>query len=289
MSHSFRLRSKYLFFACIFILSLSLRHSFAQDGPPPDQKVDASMQTAIDAIGPLLQQIKTAKSTRASVELSADTVVDGAVINSQISVYQIASQTPDQFTVYLKDDKQRTRIYCDGKSATIALSETAYTELENPIAMQEAVFQLPIPMGPYPEPVMALTLAGVDPELSLTTGMKSVRIVDKNPFRGQTPAIHFEGIQDDDVKWELWITQDDLPKPLRLRVDLTEMLRANGALELSEGYRYTLRFDFTTWRIDHPNNASLFQYKTIKNATEYESVEAYYRQAETKDAETETK
>lgn len=251
--------------------------------PEPSAPAEAAdtpeVPPAVAALQPLFQQIVKAESTRATVELFADTIVDGAVINSQKSVYQIASEAPNQFTIYLKDDNQRTRIYCDGEKATIALSESAYTELEKPIALQQAVFDLPVPMGPYPEPILALTLAGVDPAFSLTNGMKSVRLVDRDNFRGETPAIHFEGIQDDDVQWDLWITQDPAPKPLRLRIDLTEMLRANGGLELSAGYRYALRCDFKVWRIDHKNDASLFQYQKIKDAKQYDSVQAYFDQA----------
>ena len=139
-----------------------------QDASQPES-VRPVPSAAVAALEPLFSQLVHASSTRATVELSADTIVDGAVINSQTSVYQIASQAPNQFTVYLKDEKQRTRIYCDGETATIALSESAYTILEKPISMQQAVFDLPVPMGPYPEPVLALTLAGIDPVLSLAT------------------------------------------------------------------------------------------------------------------------
>jgi hypothetical protein len=243
----------------------------AEDSPP-------QVASAVAALKPLFRQLVQAKSTRATVELSADTIVDGAVVSSQKSVYQIASIAPDQFTIYLKDETRGTRIYCDGQQATVALSPVAFAELEKPIPLQKAVYQLPLPMGPYPEAVLALTLAGIDPALTLTTGMKSVRIIDRNRFRGQTPSIHFEGIQDDDVKWELWITQDTPPKPLRLLVDLTDMLRANGGLEMSEGYRYVLRFDFVTWRLGIDNDSGLFRFRPVGEAKRYGSIDEYFKQ-----------
>ncbi|QDV43026.1 hypothetical protein Enr13x_28780 [Stieleria neptunia] len=280
MSRSKRLRV----LSCVswMVLMMAVRPTCGQDQKTPDAepaKAAEAVAPAVAALQPLFRQLVQAKSTRATVELSADTIVDGAVINTQTSVYQIATQVPDQFTIYLKDEQQRVRIFCDGVTATIALSERAFTVLEKPLAMQQAVFELPLPMGPYPEPVLALTMAGIDPALSLTTGMKSVRLLDRNQFRGETPAIHFQGIQKDDVRWDLWITQDERPQPLRLRVDLTEMLRANGGLELPPGYQFALRFDFKVWRIDHPNAASLFRYKKIEGAKEYESVEAYFDEA----------
>lgn len=226
---------------------------------------------------PLFDQIRMAESTRATVELTADTVIDGAVVSSETSVYQIASTAPGQFTIYLKDAKQRTRIYCDGELVSVALSPRAYTTLDSPIEMQQAVFGLPVPMGPYPEPVLALTLAGVDPGLTLTTGMKSVRFVGQEKFRGKTPSRHFSGVQDDDVSWELWMTQEESPKPLRLRIDLTEMLRQNGDLELPAGYRYALRIDFRVWLINHKNDPSLYSYKPLEEAKQYQSVQAYHQ------------
>jgi hypothetical protein len=232
---------------------------------------------AVKAMQPLMERVRTATSTRATVELSAETIIDGAVVNKEPLTYQVASTAPDRFTVYLKGKQQRTRVYCDGTEASIALSPTAFVVLDEPIAMQQAVFQLPVPLGPYPEVVLALTLAGVDPGLTLATGMKSMRLVGPEQFRGETPAVHIAGVQDDGVRWDLWITRGKAPKPLRLRVDLTDMLRANGSLSLPAGYRYVLRMDFKLWRLDQDNKASLYRYKRIEGAQQYDSVAAYYR------------
>ena len=240
-------------------------------------------RSVVAKLQPLFEQIRNAKSTRASVQLAADTVIDGAVVNSETSVYQIASTAPNALTVYLKDAKQRTRIYNNKEQATVALATDAYTNLESPLTMQQAVFGLPVAMGPYPEPVLALTLAGVDPALTLTTGMKSVRFVGEEKFRGKTLSNHFTGVQDDDVTWDLWITRDESPKPLRLRIDLTQMLRQNGDLQLPPGYRYALRFDFTIWLMNHRNDPDLFRYKPIEKAKEYDSVQAYYQSLQSAD------
>ncbi|WP_161604733.1 DUF2092 domain-containing protein [Roseiconus nitratireducens] len=252
-------------------------------GTPPaessqtDEEAADRVPESVVALQPLFQRIQEADSIRASVELSADTVVDGAVISQETSVYQIASTAPDQFTAYLKGEKIQTRVYSDGETAVVALSPTAFCVLEKPIAMQNAVFQLPVPLGPYPEAVLALTLAGVDPSLTLTTGMKSVVQVGRENFRGRTPSVHFTGLQDDDVRWDLWITEGDQPVPLRLRIDLSDMLRANGALDMPPGYRFTLRLDFKVWRLNHPNDPSLYRYTKVEGAQEFESVQAYYR------------
>ncbi|MEM6469176.1 MAG: DUF2092 domain-containing protein [Planctomycetota bacterium] len=244
-------------------------------GGQETSKTDPATEKAVEKLAPLLQQLRDAKSTRATVELSAETIVDGAVISSEKSTYQVASGLPGKFTIYLKDEKQRSRIFCDGKQTVIAFSPTAYTDGGEPIALQQAVFDLPIALGPYPEAILSLTLAGIDPGLTWTEGMKSIRVVGNESFRGQTPAVHLEGLQDDLVRWNLWMSRESPPKPLRLRVDLTEMLRENGALELPKSYRYMLRFDFKYWAVDQPASDALFQFRKTSGAKRFESVEAY--------------
>ena len=270
-----------LVFACVLSAPVvGQTDSRSESAEKSSDESSAEPPKVVKDLAPLFDQVIKAKTIRATVQLTADTVIDGAVVGSQKSAYQIASKAPDQFTVYFKDDHQRTRIFCDGKTATVALSPTAYTHLKSPITNQQAVLGLPVAMGPYPEVVLALTLAGVDPKLSLTTGMKSVRLVDQVKFRGKTPSLHFEGIQDDDVRWELWVTKEKPVTPLRLLVDLTAMLRANGDLELPKGYLYLLQFDFDLWRTDVAVDKKFFQYTPLKGAKEYESIESYFAEAQ---------
>ncbi|OYP35942.1 hypothetical protein CGZ80_09235 [Rhodopirellula sp. MGV] len=240
-------------------------------------KKDAEIPAeTISAIGPMFDRIRQAKSTRAAVEITEETIVGGAVIGSKTATYQIASTAPQSFTVYYKSDQQRSRVYNNNDQATIAISPEAFCHLAKPNGMQDAVFGLPFPMGPYPEPVLALTLAGVDPALSLLNGMETVEIVDRSKFRGETPAIHFKGVQDDAVSWDLWVSAGDKPAPLRLLVDLTEMLRVNGSIELADDYQFVLRFDFKSWAIDLDNSEKLFVYPNLKNARQYDSLHAYF-------------
>ena len=241
------------------------------DAPPP---FEMSREVAA-ALNPLFNAIRKAPVTRSTIALSAETIVDGAIIDTQTSTYQIASKAPDEFTVYLKETQRKTRIYNSGGKMTIALSPTAFVRLPNGIDNQSAVFQLPVPMGPYPEAPLALSLAGADPADTLASGMQSLELVDRRKFRGKQDAIHFRGIQDDLVRWDLWTTQDKSPRPLRLVVDLTEMLKANGQLDMSEGYRFQLRFDFTSWRATGTIDTSMFRYKAGKGAVEYKSLQAY--------------
>ncbi|TWU40918.1 redoxin domain-containing protein [Novipirellula artificiosorum] len=228
-----------------------------------------------DVLQPLFASIADADVSRATVELSTDSVLAGQIVETKKSTYQIASKHPDQFTIYLKEPEQRTRIYCDGKKMVVALSPKAYYQISEPLDLQDAVLNLPLPMGPYPEPVMALTFAGVDPSLSFLGGMKSVSIVDREKFRGRVPAIHLRGEQNDAVTWDFWVSEEKVPKPIRLLVDLTAMLRATNQVRVPQGFAYQLQFDFLSWRVTGEVEESLFSFHAGKDAVEYESLEDY--------------
>ena len=262
---------------CPFALNVTAQQP-AKDTARADTSAAAvpeASKEALEVLEPFFERIKGAKTTRANVLLTAETIIDGAIVGTQESTYQIASLAPKQYTIYLRDATQRTRLFCDGERATLALSTTAYTHLDKAIGMQDAVFGLPFALGPYPEVVLATTLAGVDPALTLGSGMKSITVIDRGKFRGKTPAIHLRGVQDDNVSWDFWLTRDKLPTPLRLQVDLTQMLRANGELELPAGYKYLLRFDYAEWKVNLKTDPALFRYRKLKDAKEYESVQAY--------------
>ncbi len=79
-----------------------------------------------DSLLPLFEFIAKADVSRVTIELAAESMMNGAVIDSQKSTYQIASIQPNLFTIYLKEPDQRTRIYCDGKSMVTVLAPDAY-------------------------------------------------------------------------------------------------------------------------------------------------------------------
>ena len=230
-----------------------------------------------DILSPLFVAIKTAQVSRATIEVLSDSLMSGRIVDSKKSTYQIASKSPDHFTIYLKEPSQRTRIYNDGKSMVVALAPDAYFRLPDPLTNVAAVLGLPVPMGPYPEPILALTLAGVDPATSLVSGMKSIEIMDEKDFRGTIPAVHLRGVQADTVTWDLWLSKDDPPKPLRMLVDLTPMLLASQELQLPKGYSHQIRFDFLSWRVTGSVDDNLFSFAPAKDATEYKSLEHYHQ------------
>ncbi|MEO9591548.1 redoxin domain-containing protein [Rhodopirellula bahusiensis] len=232
-----------------------------------------------DALTPLFSRILKADVSRATVELSAETVMGGKVVETADSVYQIASKYPNQYTVYYKSADDRKRLYSDGEKGVVALTPEAFFRLPQVASCQELATRSEINLGPYPEAVLALTLAGVDPAVTFLGGMKSVEVAGKTKYRGSIQSIHLRGQQKDGVSWDLWISDEGEPRPLRLLVDLTPMLVATGQVAVPQGYAYSLRYDFKSWRVTGEVDDKLFQYTPPREAVEYESLEEYQQQA----------
>jgi thiol-disulfide isomerase/thioredoxin len=232
----------------------------------------ASAASAIDIVG---QRIKAATNSRATVELTASSKIGDEIVGSEKSVYQIASLAPNSYTAFLKSPAQSIRIFCDGKSSVVSLSPTAYYKSPVAESIKSVVTFLPVPLGPYPEPVMALTLCGVDPKESLMTDMESIEIVDRDPYNN-TAAVHLHGVQLDGVSWDLWLaTEKEQAQPLRMVVDLTKVISNGEDNQLPDDFAYELEFLFTLWRVNGEVAPSLFSFTPSKDAKEYESLEDY--------------
>ncbi|MFG0265764.1 MAG: thioredoxin, partial [Rhodopirellula sp. JB055] len=186
------------FWGVFVAVAASPSMSWAQDKPGFELSQDVQ-----DALTPLFSRILKADVSRATVELSAETVMGGEVVETAESVYQIASKYPDQYTVYYKSADDRKRLYSDGENGVVALTPDAYFRLPNVVSCQELATRSEFNLGPYPEAVLALTLAGVDPAVTFLGGMKSVEVAGKVKYRGSIDSIHLRGKQNDGVTWDL--------------------------------------------------------------------------------------
>lgn len=274
----------FCFAVCFFIPAGETQGDEEKADPKskPASKKDFSVQITEDvraALIPLIDSIRDAKVSRATVRMLTDSVMSGEVVESREATFQIAAKEPGKFTVYLKEPEQRTRLYCDGKQMVAAMAPDAFFRLPSAPTIQEAVTRLAVPLGPYPEPLLALTLAGCNPTVTFVAGMKSIEVVDRKPFKDKIPAVHLHGVQADAVTWDLWISDDKKdPQPLRMLVDMTPMLAASDQVHVPEGFSYQVRYDFLTWRITGELKDNLFTFKPAKGATEYKSLGDYFQQ-----------
>ncbi|TWU17940.1 redoxin domain-containing protein [Allorhodopirellula heiligendammensis] len=265
----------------IFALSLTFSGSHPQAAADDDVTQADTFQPSEavkTALMPLFDSISKADGSRANVELTVETVMHGEILSREPSSFAIASKSPDHHTIYHQSEGESKRIYADGKTYIVALSPQAYYELPDVLSNQAIVTSSPINLGAYPEPLLALTLAGVDPTISFFNGMFSVEAMGKTKFRGRTDSVHVRGQQDDNVVWDLWITDEQHPRPLRLLVNLTPMLQASDQVHVPEGYGLSLRYDFVKWRVTGEVEDKLFHFVPAPDATQYASLADYEEQ-----------
>jgi thiol-disulfide isomerase/thioredoxin/outer membrane lipoprotein-sorting protein len=225
------------------------------------------------ALKPIADAIKNAKRSRATVVLTSRSLIAGQVVAAEDNTYQIASKTPNLFSIQLKGEEQSLQVTSDGTTSSVLLGGIAYFQVDAPANLQEAVIDSPVPLGPYPEPLMALTLAGVDLAESLLNDMESLTIVNREPY-DDTPALQVRGVQADGVSWVLWVaTEAKKERPLRLKVDLTKVVVGDNEAALPKGFAYEIDFKFTKWEMDGEVDDQLFTFKPPADATRYESLE----------------
>ena len=244
-----------------------------EDAAAPAERMDREGVEA--ALRPLVAKIREAKVSRATVECVNRGMIGGQVLSSDKVVYQIASQAPNRFRAQAKGEADSVQLISDGTQVTAVLGESGYFQAEAPENLQETVISLPAPLGPYPEPVLALTLAGVDLTGSFLSDMKGLEVVNRDAYDG-VPAVLLRGVQADGVIWTLWVgSEAEKARPLRMKIDLTPVLAT--ANELPENFKFELDFKFTAWRMDGEVSDDLFAYEPPANLRRYESLEDFFQ------------
>lgn len=246
----------------------------AQD-EPVRPALAAERAAAEVALRPLADLIKAGATSRATVECTSRAMIFGQVTSSEKSLYQVASKLPNQYRLQLKADAETLQLISDGKRVSVLLADQGYFQIASPQSFQEVVGVLPVPLGPYPEPIMALTLAGVDMKGSLLADLHSLQVVNREPYDDE-PAVLLRGLQADGVGWSLWVATDpERVRPLRMKINLTAALGA--AEQLPEGFAYEVDLKFSGWRMDAEVDESLFTYQPPADARKFESLEDYFQ------------
>ncbi|HBJ34759.1 MAG TPA: thioredoxin [Planctomycetaceae bacterium] len=252
---------------------------------PQEKTAPANDQSeAAAALQPLVQAINDAAQILATVELTSRSMINGQVVASDVAVYQIASKKPNLYSIQLKGGDQLMQVVSDGKIANVILGGTAYYQIPAQTSLQPLVTESPIPMGPYPEPVMALTLAGADVARTFLTEMQSLELVKAEAVE-DVPSVHVRGVQADGVSWSLWAgTQPGKVKPLRLKIDLTKVVVGDNEDGLPDGFAYELDMRFTQWRADGELDPSIFVFKPSPDVKKFDTLEDLIASMEAKES-----
>jgi thiol-disulfide isomerase/thioredoxin len=263
--------------ACVALILgslLALRTCALADAPLEQATAKNDQSEAIAALQPLVKAIAAATQTRTTIEMTSRSMINGQVVASDVAVYQIASKKPNLYSIQLKGGDQLLQIVSDGKLASVILGGTAYYQVPAQESLQPVVTESPIPMGPYPEPVMALSLAGADVTKTFLTDMQSLQLVPSNPD-DETAATHVRGVQADGVAWSIWVAKEpEKVRPLRLKVDLTKVVVGNNDEGFPDGFSYELDLRFPQWRSDGELDNSVFTFKPSQEVKKFESLKA---------------
>lgn len=238
-----------------------------------DPAVRAEVEAALRPVADLISRSQTSRTT---VELTSRSILGERSAPGESAVFQIASQAPNRFSIQLKSEGQVLRVISDGERTTASLGQTGYFETAAAESLAEAVTAMPIPLGPYPGPLLALALAGGDPIAALLSESRRVEVANHEPLEG-VPAVELRGVQDDDVSWKLWLaTAEDEPRPLRMTVDLTPVVAANNDAPLPAEFAFEIEFRFRSWRMGGEIDEALFKFEPSEKAKKFESLEDYF-------------
>lgn len=239
----------------------------AQDPSPNQISVDVAQQQ----LGPLSKSIQAATSLRATVRLTVVSAIGAEVLGKDEGVFQLASTNKNLLAISAKFAADAVRIQSDGTKMFLQLSPSAYVESPPPANFAELITAMPIQLGPQPEPMLWLSLAGVNPGESLLEGAVSLEST-TGPVVEGVETKWLRVTRPDGVQWELQLTQGEQPRPLLLRIDLTKMITQANNLTLPDGYTFKLEYEFQRWELNGEIASELFQYQPPAGAERFESI-----------------
>ncbi|WP_164104040.1 redoxin domain-containing protein [Candidatus Laterigemmans baculatus] len=230
------------------------------------------------AVAPMVRRIAAAESLRATVKMTVTSAVADEVLGTTEGLFQIASVVPNKIALSAKFESEAVRFVSGGQQLNIQLSPEAYVQTDAPESLAALVSAMPIQLGPQPEPMLWLSVAGVDPSVSLLNNVVSVELVGREPV-GDVPAVQVRAKRREGMDWTLSIAADDRPRPLTLLIDMTEMITKANDLEVPEGYSFSIRYDFEGWEVDPKLAPELFTYQPPTGAEKFDSIADYLLQA----------
>lgn len=230
-----------------------------------------SVDAAQQQLGPLSKAIRDAKSLRATIRLNVVSAIGAEVLGKDEGVFQLASTNQNLLAISAKFAADAVRIQSDGTKMFLQLSPSAYVESPPPANFAELITAMPIQLGPQPEPMLWLSLAGVNPGENLLASAMSVESIAGPVIEGAETRL-LRVVRPDGVQWELQLTHGEQPRPISLRIDLTKMITQANNLTLPDGYTFKLEYEFQRWELNGEIASELFQYQPPAGAERFESI-----------------
>ncbi|MHA7777661.1 DUF2092 domain-containing protein [Roseibium sp. M-1] len=203
---------------------LALAGLLVSTGLPPvamaaDGAVDEATQTAIDAVAEMGAQLRALKSFGIHADVAYDDVIDDDVLVQRNEQVTISVRTPDGLRAEIEGADLHRSITYDGQKVTI-YGETLgyYAQFEAPATIRETLqkaaenhdLQLPL-VDLFFWGTGEDDLADVDAATLVGPAKIGDRLCDQYVF------------SQEDVSWQIWITQGDRKLPCKLAiVDLSQ-------------------------------------------------------------------
>lgn len=254
---------------------------WAQDQEEDTKQQDTPLIPVIEApvrqvLTPMLKNLTAANKLRATVRMTVTSAVGDEVLGQNQGLFQLASERPNQFALSAKFDTEAVQFVCDGNNLFVRLSAEDYLELPAPTVFEELITAMPIQLGPQPEPMLWISLAGVNPVEPLFVGLKTCKVVEPTvPVESDESTSTVRAVRPEGLVWELTVTKGQAGRPVRLLIDMTEMIKQTNNLQVPEGYSFKIQYDFEKWETDAELPRGIFDFTPPEKAKKFNSLADY--------------
>ena len=244
-----------------------------------DEAPAAAAQTTISddvlaAVTPLFERVAKAERIRATIRLKLKTAVGQEVLSTSEGLFQTASQVPNLLALSAKFDNDSVRMVSDGEELFIQLAQQAYVQTDAPASLNGLVTAMPIQLGPQPDGMLWLSVAGMNASDFLLDGISSIEVSEGEKYNDVDTKV-VKATRPEGVRWELRLTTGDSPQPVSLQIDMTDMITRANQLQVPDGYSFKLTYSFEKWTVDGTLNAELFAFTPPEGGTAYGSIDEY--------------
>ena len=224
---------------------------FAEANAQIDQKADQ-----------LLQEMSRSLAAPSSLQVEAHAIARmqmKGMFQEMSTSYSIALARPNRLAVRSDSSYLGSTIVTDGTTLTRynTSNKTYKSELAPPELQPVFDGSAGGVTGIMRDPMAFIgELLGKSPYEAIMHGVTAARYVSQETVAG-APAEHLQ-LQQDDLKYDFWLTAGDNPMPLRIVVDLTSIMVAGAAT--NDDRRFTGEITFASWNLSPSLAADAFAF-----------------------------
>lgn len=240
----------------------------------PIIEYEALPKDLVEVLDPVFEALKSSRELRATVKVEVTSSVGDELLGKNEGVFQLASRSPNLLALSAKFDSESVKIVSDGEQLSVQLSPDAYVQMKAPSSLVELTESMPLQLGPQPELLFWLTMAGIDSRMNVLTGLVELSRVTAPEAAGDN-VVRITGTRVEGIRWALDVQTTPAPRPIAMAIDLTDMLSQANNLQVPEGYSFKVTYKFQRWDLGAGVQDSMFAFKVPDAAKRYDSVADY--------------